>query len=107
MVSLHFILHFSILFLDGSLKALKCSLEVQFHITPAPVTDVVWLYLVCSILSAVVVVPSSGGIGFLLLSLVSGQPRAAGAKVHPADTTENLELIVIFCGYQAKHYSSA
>lgn len=102
-VGLHFILHFSVLFLDGSLKTLK----VQCHITPLPITDVMWLHLMCSFMSAVLVPPSSRGSGFLLLSLVSEQPRAAAAKVHPADTTENLKLIVVFWRYWAKHYSSA
>lgn len=88
-VGLHFVSRFSVVFLEGSLKALKC------HITPAPVADVVWSHLVCSLVSAVVASPSSGAIGFPLPWLVSEQPRAAAAKVHPADTTENLELIVI------------
>lgn len=107
MVGLHFVLHFSELFLDGSLKALKCSLKVQCHISPASITDVMWVHLECGIVSAVVVVPSSGGIGFLLPSLVSEQLGAAAAKAHPADSTENLELIVIFSRYWAKRYSSA
>lgn len=100
-----------LMYMDASLPAHRLLLflpSVKVSAAkPAPVTDVVWLYLVCRILSAVVVAPSSGGIGFLLPSLVSGQPRAAVAKVHPADTTENLELVVIFCRYWAKHYSSA
>lgn len=102
-VDLHFILHFSVLFLGGSLK---CCLKVQCHITPAPITDVMWLHPVCSFVSAVVTAPSSGGIGFLLPSLASEQPRASAAKVHPADSMENLELTVIFCRYWAKHYSA-
>lgn len=90
-VGLHFIWHFSVLFLDDSLKALKC------HIIPAPITDVMWSYLVRGFVSAVVA-PSSGAIGFPLPWLVPEQPRAAAAKVHPADTAGNLELIYIcFC----------
>lgn len=46
MVGPHFVLHFLTLFLDGSLMALKCSLKVQFHITPSHITDVMQLHLV-------------------------------------------------------------